>query len=1016
MCGANACPNATYTGQCVLDESDPCSKCAAQCPYGYEKQSAPCSECKCLQPCTGVNCLPGLKCQEIAIDICGDEPCANTTYLGLCVPSANSCPVPCLHFCEFGFVLGSNGCPTCKCAKPCKNVTCEFGTKCKEVADRWCGSVACVNTTYSPKCDLCPPCNKYCPYGTYVGSDGCPSCDCLDPCRGSSCKDGLKCRPKASIMCGADACANATYYPECVAKTCPTCNNICAFGYKTDNDGCPTCVCNEPCKNAKCGAGLMCKEVADNMCGGVPCANSTYSGQCVAQQTQCMTCAVLCPYGNVIGLDGCPTCVCAEPCLNVRCNIGMKCVAQKRPLCGDVPCANATFVGVCYDEVVAANMTGVQTGNNDAWVDPLKDVTYLRHEVQVCSGDAETISCPDDHEIVIARAFYGRNSSTICLRGSGTFDLRFQHPQATSVVKTLCDDKQSCQLSPDLNVFGKPQAGVSLYLTATYYCQPLRHETLQCANTGRMRLECPAGSTLNIISAMYGRDDLNTTCPHPFAAVTNNCSNPLAFTTVKALCNGHRTCYVGADSQTFDDPCPHVNKYLRMEYECLDCSNSYGDDLKCQFWANQGECDNNKDWMLSNCRKACTRCELELPCTNGYLDKDCDSWAAAGECTSNPTFMYAYCRKSCLKCDRTTDCVNNYNDTACNVWMQQNQCSENAKFMLPTCTKSCFFCSGNIKCANNYADKDCDQWAINGECDKNPGFMVSQCYKSCFNCDKDPVCENSGASDSQCDAWAAADQCVKNPSFMYRYCWKSCIKCQAHQQACRNNWNDIWCEHIALNGQCSLNGALDVCYKSCSRCAPTPAVSDCYNTNDTLCNEMASRGECRSNPAKALQLCKLTCSMCDQPTIETAYSGGGLLPGELLNGVTGYTVLLPQEIKTQAKLAYFTAFFASNTSFYLQVWKFWYTDNYYLTHSQYVTPQAANYAQTIQVDKCVQLSAGDRIGFTTLQGPPPIATSFDPNMGSKNAYIRQASKTDKFTPVGLSVRFSLNAHYFEGRC
>ena len=508
---------------------------------------------------------------------------------------------------------------------------------------------------------------------------------------------------------------------------------------------------------------------------------------------------------------------------------------------------------------------------------------------------------------------------------------------------------------------------------------------------------------------------MNTTCPHPFAITTNNCSNPLAFDTVKQLCNGRTTCYVGADSQSFSDPCPHSNKYLRLEYECLDCSNAYGDDVQCQFWANQGACETNRDWMMSSCRKACTRCETEaLPCVNGYDDAQCDSWAAAKECDNNPTFMYAYCRKSCLKCDLKTTCANKYNDTACDIWMQSNECKVNMKFMFPVCTKSCFGCSRTIKCENNVEDKMCDLWAMSGECDKNPSFMISQCYKSCFNCDKDPVCENNGASDNDCALWASQDQCTKNPTWMHKFCWKTCMQCEG-PRVCSNSWSESWCEYAALQGYCSYNNVFNGCYKSCSRCAATPSVGDCMNTNDTMCAEMVSKGQCISDPVRALRLCRRSCSMCDQPTVYTSSTGGGLLPGDVLEEVSGYTVITPDPIQTRSRLAYLSAFFVSDSPFYVQIWRPW-GDDFYLVHNQYVTPQAANYAQTIPIENCVQMSVGDRVGFTTLQGPPAIATTFDPDMATQKVYLRLGTKQDKFTAVGFSLRFSINAHVVPGHC
>ena len=40
------------------------------------------------------------------------------------------------------------------------------------------------------------------------------------------------------------------------------------------------------------------------------------------------------------------------------------------------------------------------------------------------------------------------------------------------------------------------------------------------------------------------------------------------------------------------------------------CTNLYGNDDDCDFWANRGDCDTNPDWMLPNCAKSCDSCQL----------------------------------------------------------------------------------------------------------------------------------------------------------------------------------------------------------------------------------------------------------------------------------------------------------------------------------------------------------------------------------------------------------------------
>ena len=45
----------------------------------------------------------------------------------------------------------------------------------------------------------------------------------------------------------------------------------------------------------------------------------------------------------------------------------------------------------------------------------------------------------------------------------------------------------------------------------------------------------------------------------------------------------------------------------------LECVNKYGDDALCEMFSLIGECDNNPEWMLENCRKSCWKCDNKEP-------------------------------------------------------------------------------------------------------------------------------------------------------------------------------------------------------------------------------------------------------------------------------------------------------------------------------------------------------------------------------------------------------------------
>ena len=61
----------------------------------------------------------------------------------------------------------------------------------------------------------------------------------------------------------------------------------------------------------------------------------------------------------------------------------------------------------------------------------------------------------------------------------------------------------------------------------------------QCeGDMSRLMLSCPGKQRLLIRSAMFGRQDLNKTCPHATGSTVNNCASPQATEVVQTLCNG----------------------------------------------------------------------------------------------------------------------------------------------------------------------------------------------------------------------------------------------------------------------------------------------------------------------------------------------------------------------------------------------------------------------------------------------------------------------------------------------
>ena len=71
-------------------------------------------------------------------------------------------------------------------------------------------------------------------------------------------------------------------------------------------------------------------------------------------------------------------------------------------------------------------------------------------------------------------------------------------------------------------------------------------------------------------------------------------------------------------------------------------------DRECRKWAQQGECDNNPNFMLHECRASCMVCQSQH-CHD--KQEACATWAEAGECLRNHDFMLTECPFSCGVCD-----------------------------------------------------------------------------------------------------------------------------------------------------------------------------------------------------------------------------------------------------------------------------------------------------------------------------------------------------------------------------
>ena len=93
--------------------------------------------------------------------------------------------------------------------------------------------------------------------------------------------------------------------------------------------------------------------------------------------------------------------------------------------------------------------------------------------VQVCNGERHAISCKHDVGMLIETAFYGKLNGKDCRGDLGYRDdiPDCSNPRALDSVKFLCENRKSCELASEKELFGDDVCpGVNKYLTVTYVC------------------------------------------------------------------------------------------------------------------------------------------------------------------------------------------------------------------------------------------------------------------------------------------------------------------------------------------------------------------------------------------------------------------------------------------------------------------------------------------------------------------------------------------------------------------
>uniref|UniRef100_A0A095AIT3 Metalloendopeptidase n=1 Tax=Schistosoma haematobium TaxID=6185 RepID=A0A095AIT3_SCHHA len=220
-----------------------------------------------------------------------------------------------------------------------------------------------------------------------------------------------------------------------------------------------------------------------------------------------------------------------------------------------------------------------------------------------------------------------------------------------------------------------------------------------------------------------------------------------------------------------------VRAYLEA-YRKGDCFNRY-DDLRCEVFAERGDCRTNPGFMSSQCTQSCGLCpeienqhpnvsytqsshtiRLPTPCRNYIDDQRCDALAKEGKCFGT---TLKQCLGSCNKCGdnyrrQTTEVPhtttiniissndnsnkNDYNNSLlslecedqsslCSYYKNTLECKTNKIIMLEMCPKTCGSCETN--CEDIDSPGVCNDLVQRGYCNLSK-VHARRCKKSCGIC------------------------------------------------------------------------------------------------------------------------------------------------------------------------------------------------------------------------------------------------------------------------------------------
>jgi hypothetical protein len=212
-----------------------------------------------------------------------------------------------------------------------------------------------------------------------------------------------------------------------------------------------------------------------------------------------------------------------------------------------------------------------------------------------CEHDRTMLQCPVGTQLYVKKATFGRSDKLAC---GGDRNVCGANADVTAQVAALCSgvNRRQCAFRVDALTLGvqDPCQGVTKYLSLVASCvvasEPTKEVGVGSAalpSSGslpetcrydRMEVGCPAGQTVKITSAIWGRQKADV-CASGLVTAGLRC-NTDATALVRARCDGKDKCVIGtsylsarlnklADASIDPANLCYENAYLSGTYECV---------------------------------------------------------------------------------------------------------------------------------------------------------------------------------------------------------------------------------------------------------------------------------------------------------------------------------------------------------------------------------------------------------------------------------------------------------------